>query len=78
MLSCQEMTEIMTDYLEGRMRFGTRMRFHMHLGMCRHCRRYLRQMRHTIRLSASLPREPAPDEVRDELMRRFKNWRKDN
>ncbi len=42
MLSCQDITEIVTGYLEGRMRFGTRLKFQMHRGMCKHCRRYLR------------------------------------
>ena len=78
MLSCQDITEIVTDYVEGRMSFGTRVKFHFHLGMCTHCRRYLRQMRQTIQMSASLPREPAPQAVRDELMRRFRDWKKDN
>jgi anti-sigma factor RsiW len=76
MLSCQDITEVITDYIEGRMSMGKRLKFHMHLGMCRHCRRYLRQVRQTIRLSASLPRAPAPPEVHDELMRRFKNWKR--
>lgn len=69
------MTELVTDYLEGRLRFKQRLQFQMHIGMCRHCRRYLRQMRLTIRSLGSMPPESPPPEVLDELMKRFDGWR---
>jgi predicted anti-sigma-YlaC factor YlaD len=75
MLTCRDMTEIVTDYLEGRMTLGTRMRFHMHLGMCKHCRAYLRQMRLTVATLGRLPDEPMPADVKDELLRRFRGWK---
>ncbi|MGE0397041.1 MAG: anti-sigma factor [Kofleriaceae bacterium] len=75
MLSCQQLTEIVTDYLEGRMSLGDRLRFQMHLGMCKHCRAYLRQMKLTIEAVGKLPAEPIPDEVRDALLARFNRWR---
>jgi len=74
MLTCQQMTELVTSYLERDMRLWTRLRFELHLGMCQHCRRYLRQMRETIAAAGSLPQVEIPEDVRDELMRRFKNW----
>ncbi len=49
MLTCQELTELITDYLEGRVSFMDRVRFRLHIGMCRHCRAYLDQMKQTIR-----------------------------
>lgn len=76
MLSCKEITELITDYLEGRLSFWQRMRFQMHVGMCRHCRAYLKQMRTAIGALGKLPEEPVPDSVRDELMKRFKDWKK--
>ena len=74
MLSCQEITEIITDYLEGRMSFSDRMRFQMHVGMCKHCRAYLRQMKATIGSLGQLPDEPMPTDVRDEMRERFAAW----
>lgn len=74
MLSCQQLTEIITDYLEGRMSFADRMRFQMHVGMCKHCRTYLRQMKATIASLGQLPDEPMPVDVRDEMRRRFAAW----
>jgi predicted anti-sigma-YlaC factor YlaD len=74
MLSCKQITEIVTDYLEGRMGLADRMRFQMHLGMCKHCRAYLRQMKATIAALGQLPDEPMPEVVYDELRKRFADW----
>lgn len=74
MLSCQELTEVVTDYLEGRMRFVDRVRFRLHVGMCRDCRAYLKNQRVIIRAVGQLPPEPMPTEVRDELLERFRGW----
>ena len=49
-LSCQELVELVTDYLEGAMSPEERERFEEHLDACGNCRRYLAQMRQTIRL----------------------------
>ena len=73
MISCQELTELITDYLEGRLSWIDRLRFQMHIGMCRHCRRYLAQMRATRRSMHALPAEP-PEAVQQELLHRFRHW----
>jgi len=76
MLSCKELTEIVTDYLEGRMSLMDRLLFQLHVGMCRHCRAYLRQMKLTIRTLGKLPAEPIPPGAREELLRRFQDWKR--
>ena len=75
MLTCAELTELVTDYLEGRLPFMQRVRFHLHIGMCRHCRAYLRQMRVTLETLGRLPDPVVPPEVRDELLARLRNLR---
>lgn len=75
MLTCRELTELVTDYLEDRLSFVDRMRFRMHIGMCRHCRVYLDQIRQTIHTLGRLPTEDIPPDVRDELRQRFRNWK---
>ena len=72
MLTCKELTELVTDYLEGRQSFLQRMRFEAHLGMCRHCRAYLRQMRDTIQTLGHMPEEPISREMRDQLLDHFR------
>jgi predicted anti-sigma-YlaC factor YlaD len=75
MLTCNEVTELVTDYLEGRMGLADRMRFQMHVGMCKHCRAYLRQMRATVAALGQMPEDTEmPEDVRDELRARFADW----
>ncbi len=76
MLTCRELTELVTDYVEGRQTFVERMRFELHLGMCRHCRAYLRQMRDTVQILGNLPEEAIPPRMRDDLLERFRAWKK--
>jgi anti-sigma factor RsiW len=49
-MSCQELVELVTDYLEGALDAGERARFEEHLAECAGCRAYLAQMRSTLRL----------------------------
>jgi predicted anti-sigma-YlaC factor YlaD len=76
MLTCQELTELVTDYLEGRLNGEERLRFDKHVGLCRHCRSYLSQMRTTVDLLGEVPDEPVPDHVMEELQGRFAEWKK--
>ncbi|MBI4613732.1 MAG: zf-HC2 domain-containing protein [Planctomycetes bacterium] len=73
MLTCQELTELVTDWLEGRLPFRTRVSVQIHLGMCWRCRAYLRQIKMTIRTLGKLPDEPMPQDIREELLARFRN-----
>lgn len=75
MITCKALTELVTDYLDGRLGVGQRLAFHIHLGLCRSCRTYLRQTQATVRLTGKLPIEPMPDAVQSELLRRFRDWR---
>ncbi len=76
MLTCKELTEIVTDYLEGRMPFGKRMSFWLHISMCKHCREYIRQMKLTVATLGKMPPEPIPPETREALHARFRDWKK--
>lgn len=77
MLTCKEITELVTDYLEGRLSLADRMRFQMHVGMCKHCRAYLKQMKVTVAALGKMPDDAAmPGDVQDELRKRFADWHK--
>jgi len=75
-MSCQELVDALTDYLEGSLSISDRIRFQIHLGFCGGCRNYLNQMKYTIRTLGKLPAEPMPEDVRGELLKRFRNWKK--
>ena len=63
MLTCKQMTDLVTDFEERRMPWIDRARFHLHLLTCRHCREYLAQMRLTVATLARLPRESRQGEI---------------
>ncbi len=75
MLTCRELTDLVTDYLEGRQTLVQRLRFRMHVGMCRPCRAYLRQLKQTIRALGDLRAEPIPPDVQQALLERFRDWK---
>jgi len=74
-LTCQELTELITDYLEDAMPAAERARFDEHLSNCPYCRAYLQQMRMTIGTLGRLTPDSIPRPVQDELLRRFRTWR---
>ena len=74
MLTCQQLTELVTEYLEGNLSFGQRLSFQFHVGMCRSCRSYLRQMRLPTTVLGHVPPIEIPDGVRAELLARFQGW----
>jgi anti-sigma factor RsiW len=74
-LSCQELVELVTEYLEGTLSADEQARFEAHLATCGPCTRYLEQMRQTIRSLRSLPEDALAADARDELLRAFRNWR---
>lgn len=76
-MTCRGLTELVTDYLEGRLTWRERVAFQLHLGICRHCRAYLRQMRKTVRDLGRVPDLAIPADVQAELLQRFRQWHRD-
>jgi predicted anti-sigma-YlaC factor YlaD len=74
-LTCKEVVEIVTDYLEGVMSAEDRARFDAHLSVCEGCTRYLQQMRETIRLTGMLTEEQVPEEHKQRLLEAFRGWK---
>jgi anti-sigma factor RsiW len=74
-LTCRELVELVTDYLEGALSDHDRARFEAHIAVCDGCTRYLFQMRETIRLTGMLTEEQVPVEQRDTLLDAFRGWR---
>jgi anti-sigma factor RsiW len=74
-LVCQEMVELMTDYLEGGLSRGQRRRFEAHIAKCEHCTEYLEQMRATIRLTGGLRAEDLTPEMSAEFAALYQRWR---
>jgi anti-sigma factor RsiW len=75
-LTCKELVEVATDYLEGSMPAEQRRRFEEHLAFCEGCQTYLEQMRETIRLTGTLMEDDLEPEARDALLGVFRDWKR--
>jgi predicted anti-sigma-YlaC factor YlaD len=74
-LTCREVVELITAYLEAALDERERALVSDHLAICSHCSRYLEQMRQTaIWLSEQRGNGVSP-EVKAELLDRFRRWR---
>jgi anti-sigma factor RsiW len=72
-LSCRELVELVTDYLEGALAAEDRARFDAHVDECTGCARYLEQIRVTIAIAGSSAELEERPEVRG-LLDAFKSW----
>jgi anti-sigma factor RsiW len=50
-LTCRELVELVTDYLDDALPVAERMRFESHLAGCAGCDRYVEQIRTTVALT---------------------------
>ena len=75
-MPCQELVEVVTDYLEGRLSPTDRARFEAHIADCEYCETYLEQMRQTIRTLGRIPEESLSDDARETLREAFRSWRR--
>jgi anti-sigma factor RsiW len=74
-LACQQVVEMITDYLEGALSRSQRRRLEAHLAGCEHCSEYIEQMRATIRLTGRLRAQDLTPEMREELTDIYRRWR---
>jgi anti-sigma factor (TIGR02949 family) len=69
---CQELVEVVTDYLEDEMAQDERARFESHLPECPFCTRYVDQMRTVSRELRTEETEKLPADRRAALLAEFR------
>lgn len=74
-MSCAELVELITDYLEGALTPGELLRFEGHLAICEPCRAYLTQMRATVETLGHVADEPVEPQTREVLLDAFRDWK---
>jgi anti-sigma factor RsiW len=74
-LVCQQVVELVTDYLEGALPRAARRRFERHLAGCPHCTEYLVQMRATIALTGRIRPADLTPQMRAEFTELYRRWR---
>jgi anti-sigma factor RsiW len=73
-LTCREVIDLLTDYVEDALPAEERRRVEAHLATCDGCTAYLEQVRETIRLTGMLTEEQVPDEDKHRLLAAFRDW----
>ena len=73
-LSCQEIVELVTEYVEGTMDAGLRAAFELHLTKCDGCSNYLEQIEVTIRLSGTIRPEALSPQFQAGLIEAFRDF----
>jgi anti-sigma factor RsiW len=74
-MTCRQVVELMTDYLDDALSAGDRARFEEHMIGCDGCRAYLAQLRTTREVVGRLAEESVPKTLEDELVKAFRNWK---
>ncbi len=75
-MTCKELVELVTEYLEGTLAEDLRAKMEDHLSRCDGCTHYLEQMQQTIRLTGRVREESLTSQQRDDLLRLFRDWQK--
>lgn len=76
--TCEEVVELVTEYLEGAMSRSDQRRFEGHLSDCPHCREFLLQMRATIEVTGQLSVDDLTPDLQNELTALFREWRSES
>ena len=66
-MTCKELVELVTEYLEGTLPNDIRLQMQQHLSGCEGCTNYMEQMRKTIRLTGEIREESLSEQQRDDL-----------
>ncbi|MFL5363344.1 MAG: anti-sigma factor family protein [Myxococcales bacterium] len=74
-LSCAELVELVTDYLEGALPRADRRRFEKHIAACENCTAYIEQIRLTIAAAGELTEADIEPEAREALLDAFRDWK---
>jgi anti-sigma factor RsiW len=74
-LSCQELVELVTDYLEGALPDPDRAQLEEHISGCDGCRDYIDQMRATVALASGARPVGLTPEAEEALLAAFRDWK---
>jgi anti-sigma factor RsiW len=73
-LSCAELVELVTSYLDGALDEGTAERVRDHLALCDGCAEYVEQMRVTVGAVPAVAEDQLDAGVRDRLLTAFRDF----
>jgi anti-sigma factor RsiW len=75
-ITCQELVELITEYLEDTLPSERRLAFEQHIAICPPCRGYLTQIRRTVAAAGELSEDDLPPVAREAMLEVFRDWRR--
>jgi anti-sigma factor RsiW len=75
-ITCREVVELVTDYLEGALSADETDLFEQHINFCEGCDWYVDQMRKTVATVGRISEDDIPAETRDRLLAAFRDWKR--
>jgi len=76
-LTCEELVELVTEYLDAALSPTDRMRFEEHMMTCPSCQAHLDQMRGTIEAVGRLATDAVSPEAERDLLDAFRDWKRE-
>lgn len=73
-MTCREVVELVTDYLEAALPAAEASVFEQHLLLCEGCLRYVEQIRTTVDTAGQLRPDAVPTELMERLTDVFRSW----
>ena len=74
-MTCKELVELVTDYLDGKLEAIDLTRFEEHIATCGGCTAYLDQMRRTIQVMSYLHEDVLTSQQWQDLLEIFRDWK---
>jgi anti-sigma factor RsiW len=75
-MTCQEVVELVTDYLEAELAAERTALFEMHLNFCDGCVWYVDQLRMTVAAVGRISEDDVPAQTRERLLTAFRDWKR--
>ena len=75
-ITCQQVVELVTEYLEGALPADEVARFEDHLSLCEGCAWYVEQIRMTVDAVGRIDVSDVPPDMRDDLISAFRDFKR--
>ena len=75
-ITCQEVVELVSDYLDQALPPEEASLFEQHVNFCDGCEWYLDQMRSTVATVGRITAQDVPEETREKLLAAFREWKR--
>ena len=75
-ITCQEVVELVNDYLERALPPDETTVFEQHLNFCDGCDWYVEQLKRTVETVGEIREEDVPAEAKERLLGAFRDWKR--